>query len=138
MSGPEIDYNKLRADGLEYASNQLWEAAQVIAGELGLRESPEEIIRKHTDLVIAIAKLAHLDERAEERRIMKEAELEILREIEQSLTTLAIAGSEMLICSLKENWMNIHPNCNPKELAEAMNRFDSMAFGSCRARNDDK
>jgi hypothetical protein len=138
MSGPEIDFNKLRTDGLEYASNQLWEAAQVIAGELGLRESPGKIIRKHTDLVIAIAKLAHLDERAEERRIMREAELEILREIEQSLTTLAIAGSEMLVGELKENWLKVHPNYTPEELAEAMNHFDSLAFGSCRARNNDK
>ncbi|ODT74779.1 MAG: hypothetical protein ABS69_11575 [Nitrosomonadales bacterium SCN 54-20] len=138
MSAPEIDFNKLRANGLEYASNQLWEAAQVIAGELDLRESPEEIIRKHPVHVLGVALLAHLDERAEERRIMKEAELEILREIEQSLITLAIAGSEMLVGELKENWLKVHPNYTPEELSEAMNRFDSMAFGSCRARNNDK
>ena len=138
MSGPEIDFNKLREDSLTYAIDQLLDAAEVLKAALTLPESPEEIIRKHTDLVIAIAKLAHLDERAEERRIMKEAELEILRKIEQSLTNLAIVGSEMLICSLKENWLKIHPNYTPEELAGAMNRFDSMAFGSCRTGNDGK
>ena len=138
MSAPEIDFNKLRTDGLEYASNQLWEAAQVIAGELDLRESPEEIIRKHPLHVFGVALFAHLDERAEERRIMKEAELEILRGIRESLITLAIAGSEMLVGELKENWLKIHPNYTPEELAGAMNRFDSMAFGSCRTGNDGK
>jgi hypothetical protein len=138
MSGPEIDFNKLRTNGLEYASDQLWEAAQALAGELGLRESPDEIIRKHPTLVLGKALLAHLDERAEERRIMKEAELEILREIERSLITLAIANSEMLVGELKENWLKIHPNYTPEELSEAMNRFDSMAYGSCRAGNNDK
>ncbi len=81
MSGPEIDFNKLRNDGLEYASNQLWEVAQVIAIELGLRESPEEIIKKRPTLVLGTALLAHLDERAEERRIMREAQIEVLGEI---------------------------------------------------------
>lgn len=81
VSGPEIDFNKLRNDGLEYASNQLWEVAQVIAIELGLRESPEEIIKKRPTLVLGTALLAHLDERAEERRIMREAQIEVLGEI---------------------------------------------------------
>jgi len=138
MSAPEIDFNKLKDDGLIYAEDQLLLAAQVLIGILYSQELPEEIIKKHPVLVVGAALLAHLDERAEERRIMREAELEILRKIEQSLTTLAIVGSEMLICSLKENWLKVHPNCNPKELAEAMERFDSMAFGSCRARNNDK
>ena len=85
MSGPEIDFNKLRTDGLEYASNQLWEAAQVIAGELGLRELPEEIIKKHPVLVLGIALLAHLDERAEERRILKGTELDLFEKIANSI-----------------------------------------------------
>lgn len=90
MSPPQIDPNKLREDGLEYASNQLFEAAQVLAGELGLREPPDEIIRKYPMLVVGIALLAHLDERAEERRVLKEAELVVLQKIADALANLKV------------------------------------------------
>ncbi|SOD40564.1 hypothetical protein [Nitrosovibrio sp. Nv4] len=85
MSASEIDFDKLNNDGLFYAGDQLLLAAQVLIGLLDSRELPEEIIRKHPTLVVGIALLAHLDERAEERRIMKEAELNTLGKIADAI-----------------------------------------------------
>jgi len=85
MNGPEIDPNKLREDGLDYATDQLMRAALVVKGWFNLRESSIEIIKKHSALTAVIAVLAHLDERAEERRILKETGLEELRRIADSV-----------------------------------------------------
>lgn len=85
MSLPEIDFDKLNDGGLTYAGDQLLMAAQVLIGILGSRELPEELIRKLPMPVFAIALLAHLDERAEERRIMREAKLAVLQKIADAL-----------------------------------------------------
>jgi hypothetical protein len=85
MSAPQIDYNKLRADALVYASDQMRAAAEVLAEELMLREGSEEVIRKHPTQVFAVALLAHLDERAEERRRVMEAGIAVLQKIADAI-----------------------------------------------------
>lgn len=138
MSGPDIDYNQLREDGLSYTSDRLLEAALVVAGLFNLDDPSHEIIRKHPTLVLGIAQLAHLDERAEERRILKEQEIKVLRDIERSLATLAIANTEVLIGELKESWLKTFPNHTEAELAEAMGYFEKLRFAGGVVRNDDK
>lgn len=138
MSGPDIDYNKLREDGLIYASDQLVDAALIVAGHLNLDDSPAEIIRKHPMLVVETAKLAHLDERAEERRILKEAELDVLREIADSQEVLAGAAMQLVVGELKERWLICHPNHTEAQLKKAMDYYDSMAVKGSGLRYDDK
>lgn len=138
MSGPEIDYNKLREGGLEYASNQLFDAAQVLAALLDLREPPDEIMRKHPMLVVGIALVAHLDERAEERRIMMGAALEMLRGISNSVEILAGGVMHLIIGELKERWLKTHQNYTEAELKEAMEYYDSMTVKGSGLKHDDK
>lgn len=138
MSGPEIDPNKLREDGLTYAADQLMEAAQVLAAELDLREAPEEIIRKYPTLVVAIAKLAHLDERAEESRLLKEAELEELHRIADGVELAVDCMMQLIVGELKERWITIHPNHTEAALKAAMGYFDSMAVRGSGLKYDDK
>jgi hypothetical protein len=138
MSAPEIDYNKLRENGLEYAVDQLRYAAEALARELSLRESPEEVIRKLPTPVMATALLAHLDERAEERRILKVAELEKLQEISDSLVILSGGVMQLIVGELKERWLISHQNHTEAELKAAMSYYDSMAVRGSGLKHDDK
>ena len=138
MSLPEIDFNKLNDDGLTYAGDLFLLGAQVLIGILYSKEAPEEIIKKHPMLVIGIALLGHLDEQAAERRIMKEAELEILRGVSDNLEILTSTVMQLMVAKLKENWLKTFPNHTPAEMTAAMRCFESMAVKNSRLGHADE
>lgn len=138
MNAPEIDYNKLREGGHEYASNQLFDAAQVLAGQLDLREPPDEIIRKYPMLVVGIALLAHLDERAEERRLVKEAEFALLKSIADSAGIAVDALMGLVVGELKERWLFCHPNSTEAERKKALGYYEAMAVRGSGLKYDAK
>ncbi|PTR15062.1 hypothetical protein C8R31_10489 [Nitrosospira sp. Nsp2] len=70
MSAPEIDYKQLGMDSSLYASEELENAAKVLAVMLETMGEPErEIIRKYPALVVGLARLTHADALAHEVRL---------------------------------------------------------------------
>jgi hypothetical protein len=138
MNGPEIDADKLREDGLDYATDQLRDAALVVKGLFNLRESSIEIIQKHGALTAVIAVLAHLDERAEERHILKETELEELRRMADSVEIAVGCMMQLIIGEQKERWIDNHPRHTEVQLKEAMDFYDSVAIRASGIKYDKK
>ena len=82
MSGAEIDFNKLREDGIISSTDQIVDAADVLVTLFDtLDEQQREMIRRYPALVIGLARLAKMDELAEVWRFMASAHIEVLVKI---------------------------------------------------------
>lgn len=80
MNGPEIDYKQLGDEAALYASEELEDAAKVLAVMLETMGEPErEIIRKYPALVVGLARLTQIDALSHEVRLKVAAVEEALK-----------------------------------------------------------
>lgn len=149
MSAPEINYKQLELDAALHAEDCLMGAAGSVALLLEMPTiSPAEMMKKHPQLVAVFALLAHMDERAEERKVFMEMGVAALQEIAEGVDMLcacaapgaesatvghaAMPKSSMLLPgqsparaydALKAEFIRLNPDCSIEEHVAAMERF---------------
>jgi hypothetical protein len=137
MSGPEIKPDWMN-EGAERAEDEFADAVDTLAHLFKSWPWPQvEMLTEHPMLVVGFALIARLDERAADRYIQKEAELETLSRIADGIEMISGSLMQLIVGELKERWLKSHQFYTEAELKEAMDYFDSMAVaGSGLKRND--
>ena len=121
MNAPEIDYKQLGDESAMYASEELEDAAKVLAVMLETMGGPErEIIRKYPALVVGLARLTQIDALSHEARLKVAAAEDTLKLTDREKSIIYRALEADLL-------FGDHRPASIEEMDAALARFKKIA-----------